>query len=77
MFLINKKKINIIFSLPWTSSKEREGVCLSTCFFPLLMAIHGNLLLEAWMDPGNPDNPGKWPADATINIVLNDQGDIS
>ena len=22
------------------------------------MAIHGDLLLEAWMDPGNPGNPG-------------------
>ena len=30
---------------------------LSTCFFPLLMAIHGGLLLEAWMDLGNPGNP--------------------
>ena len=36
--------------------EEREGVFLSTCFFPLLMAIHGDLLLEAWMDPGNPGN---------------------
>ena len=34
--------------------EEREGVFLSTCFFLLLMAIHGDLLLEAWMDPGNP-----------------------
>ena len=22
------------------------------------MAIHGDLLLETWMDPGNPGNPG-------------------
>ena len=22
------------------------------------MVIHGDLLLEAWMDPGNPGNPG-------------------
>ena len=39
--------------------EEREGVFLSTCFFPLLMAIQGDLLLEAWMDPGNPGNPGQ------------------
>ena len=26
----------------------------------MLMAIHVDLLLEAWMDPGNPGNPGNW-----------------
>ena len=35
---------------------DHQGVFLRTCFFPLLMAIHGDLLLEAWMDPGNPGN---------------------
>ena len=40
-----------------SSLEEREGVFLSNCFFPLLMAIHGDLLMEAWMDPGNPGNP--------------------
>ena len=27
--------------------------------FPLLMAIHGDLLLEAWKDPGDPGNISK------------------
>ena len=37
----------VILSLvgPVNGFEEREGIFLSTCFFPLLMAIHGNPLL--------------------------------
>ena len=34
------------------------------------MAIHGDLLLEAWMDPGNPGNPGKTKPNPNVNMFL-------
>ena len=30
------------------------------------MAIHGDLLMEAWMDPGNPGNLGKFSFEKKI-----------
>ena len=33
------------------------------------MAIHGDLLLEAWMDPGNPGNPS-WYVVRTIVFMF-------
>ena len=44
-----------------SSLEECEGVFLSTCFFPQMMVIHGDLLLEAWMDPGNPRQRDRSP----------------
>ena len=37
-----------------SSVEERKGVFLSTCFLPLLMAFHGELMTYFW----KPDNPG-------------------
>ena len=35
-----------------------RGIFKHLLFSLLIMAIHGYLLLEAWMDPGNPGRPG-------------------